>query len=67
MAAGTHPRVTDADAIEQAAGMVDRFNRLFLRTLRALTDLRRRSPPVLIHAGQVNVGHQQVNTVTAKD
>src|SRR5262249_26939703 len=35
------PRVTDAEALEQAAAMVDRFNRIFLRTLRALRDLRR--------------------------
>ncbi len=42
--------------------MEDRFNRLFLRTLRALADLRRRSQPVVIRrAGQVNVGRQQVN------
>jgi hypothetical protein len=59
------PRVTDAQAIEQAAAMVERFNRLYLRTLRALTDLRRRAAPVLIRAGQVNVGQQQVNMAHA--
>jgi hypothetical protein len=42
--------------------MVDRFNRIFMRTLRALLDLRRYSVPVVIqNAGQVNVGEQQVN------
>ncbi len=42
--------------------MVDRFNRLFLRTLRALRDLRRYAPAVTIqNAGQVNIGAQQVN------
>ena len=42
--------------------MADRFNRLFLRTLRALRDLRRYAPPVIVqNAGQVNVGAQQVN------
>ena len=56
----TRPRVTDFEAIEQAAAMADRFNRLFLRTLRALTDLHG-SQPVLIRAGQVNVGGQHVN------
>ena len=44
--------------------MVDRFNRLFLRTLRALRDLRRYAPTVMIQdAGQVNIGQQQVNAV----
>jgi hypothetical protein len=56
------PRVSDAEAVEQAAAMVDRFNRLFLRTLRALRDLRRYAPAVIVqNAGQVNVGTQQVN------
>src|SRR5262249_29165077 len=30
------PRQRDADALDQAAAMMDRFNRIFLRTLRAL-------------------------------
>jgi hypothetical protein len=50
-------------AIEQAATMVERFNRLFLRTLRALRGLRRYGPVVVHQAGQVNVGQQQVNVV----
>jgi hypothetical protein len=59
------PRQTDADAIDQAAEMMDRFNRICLRTLRALRDLRRYSGPVFVqNAGQVNVGGQQVNTTT---
>ena len=57
----THPV---AEAIEQAA-MVDRFNRLFLRTLRQLRDLRRYAPAVTIqNAGQVNIGQQQVNVAS---
>ena len=56
------PRIEAAAALEQAAAMADRFNRLFLRTLRALRDLRRYSPAVVVqHAGQVNVGAQQIN------
>ncbi len=56
------PRVTTAEAIEQAASMADRFNRLFLRTLRQLRDLRRYVPAVTIqNAGQVNIGQQQIN------
>jgi hypothetical protein len=42
--------------------MVDRFNRIFLRTLRALRDLRKVPLAVVVqNAGQVNVGQQQVN------
>jgi hypothetical protein len=55
----------DADA-QQAAEMADRFNRLFLRTLRQLRDLRRYSVPIQINnPEQVNIpagGGQQVNT-----
>jgi hypothetical protein len=43
-----------------------RFNRIFLRTLRALRDLRRGPQPVLVqNAGQVNVAQQQVNVAGA--
>ena len=50
------PRVKDAEAVEQSAAMLDRFNRLFVRTLRTLRDLRRYAPAIHIeHAGQVNV------------
>jgi hypothetical protein len=59
------PRVRTSEAVDQSAAMMDRFNRLFLRTLRALRDLRRYSPSVLIqNAQQVNVaadGSQQLN------
>lgn len=56
------PRIDDTEAIDQAAEMVDRFNKIVLRTLRALRDLRRITPAVLVqNAGQVNVGGQQVN------
>jgi hypothetical protein len=54
----------DADA-QQAAEMADRYNRLFLRTLRQLRDLRRYSVPIMINnPEQVNIaadGGQQVN------
>src|SRR5262249_2722931 len=56
------PRVRDAEAVEQAAAMVERFNRIFLRILRALRDLRRYALAVIVqNAGQVNVAGQQVN------
>jgi hypothetical protein len=55
------PRQSDADAMRQAAEMIDRFNRIFLRTLRALRDLRRYDPTVIVKkGGQLNVAEQQV-------
>ena len=58
----TPPTVDRAAAVAEAAAMVDRFNKLFVRTLRALRDLRRYAPPVIVqNAGQVNVGAQQLN------
>ncbi len=60
--------VEDARALEQAAGMVERFQAMFLRTLKALQDLRRQTPGVVVqNAGQVNVGQQQVNVKTGKE
>jgi hypothetical protein len=41
---------------------MDRFNRIFLRTLRALQDLRRRTPTVIVqNVGQVKIGEQQTS------
>jgi hypothetical protein len=61
------PTVSDAQTVEQAAAMVDRFNRIMLRTLRALRDLRRYAPSVTIQqAGQVNLGGQQLNVAVEK-
>jgi hypothetical protein len=56
------PRQSDADALEQSAAMMERFNRMFLRTLRALCEMRRQGNRVVVrNGGQVNVAHQQVN------
>jgi len=56
------PRLSDAEAAEQAAEKVERCHRMYLRTLRALQDQRRLGPPVIVRrAGQVNIGQQQVN------
>ena len=42
--------------------MVDRFNRIFMRTLWALRDLRWYTPLVIVqNAEQVNVAEQQMN------
>jgi len=56
-----------SQAQEQAANMVDRFNRLFLRTLRGLRDLRRYSSVTIQNAGQVNIGTQQVNAAKVEN
>jgi hypothetical protein len=59
------PRVSDKEAEEQAAQMYDRQNKLYLRTLRALRDLRRYAPTVIVqNGGQINVGGQQVNVAS---
>jgi hypothetical protein len=56
------PSLSEAEAMEQAAQMADRFNRIFLRTLRALRDLTRYTPSLHIeNHGQVNIGERQVN------
>jgi hypothetical protein len=59
-----HPlgrRLSEAEMTEEAAAMVERWHRLFLKTLEALQDLRRRPPVVVRRAGQVNIAGQQVN------
>jgi hypothetical protein len=54
------PRVSEAEAGEQAAAMAERFQRLFTR---ALQNLRCLPPAVVVvqGAGQVNIGERQVN------
>src|SRR5687768_6938155 len=63
------PRIGVAETIDQSAAMVDRFHRLFLRTLRALRDYRRHASQVVVqNAAQVNVGAVQQNvTADAQD
>jgi hypothetical protein len=59
------PYVKEQASIEHAAQMADRWNRIYMRTLRNLRDLRRYSVPVTINnPQQVNIaadGGQQVN------
>jgi hypothetical protein len=56
------PYVSEQQAVEHAAQMADRYNRMFLRTLRQMRDLRRYAPPVIVNnGGQVNVANQQLN------
>jgi hypothetical protein len=53
-----------AEALDQSAQMAERWQKLFVRALRALRDLRRHAPPVVLAGpgSQVNVGQQQINT-----
>jgi oxalate decarboxylase/phosphoglucose isomerase-like protein (cupin superfamily) len=47
---------------EKAVAMIERFNRMFTRTLRALRDLRRYGGQIRIEsARQVNIGDKQIN------
>lgn len=58
------PTVSEQQALEHAVQMADRWNRIFMRTLRQLRDLRRYAPVTINNAGQVNIaaeGGQQVN------
>jgi hypothetical protein len=58
------PRVWEHQAIEQAAAMVDRFHKIFQRTLRSLRELRRQAVQLVVqNAKQVNVADRQVNVV----
>jgi hypothetical protein len=50
------PRQSAADALEQSAAMMERFNRIFLRTLCALCEMRRHGSRVVVKSGgQVNL------------
>jgi hypothetical protein len=55
------PRLERAKAIDQAAAMVDRFHRMYVRTLRALRDQRRYSPTLIVQTQQLNMAQQQCN------
>ena len=56
------PRIPEAEYVERSLKMADRFQRMFMRTLRALRDLRRYAPNITIHnQGQLNIGENQLN------
>lgn len=64
------PYVSEQQAIEHAVQMADRFNRIFMRTLRQLRDLRRYAPVTINNPNQVNIatdGGQQVNVSNLKE
>ena len=55
------PRLGEAEAVDRAALMADRFARQFLRLMKAYRDQRRLLSAVVVAAGgQLNVGEQQV-------
>lgn len=61
------PRLTQREAADWALGLVERYDRLIQRSLRALRDLRRYGGPVIVQnapGGQVNIGEKQVNVAT---
>ncbi len=64
------PYVTEQQAIDHATAQVEKWNRMFLRTLRSMRDLRRYAPAVTINnPQQVNIatdGGQQVNVASAE-
>jgi hypothetical protein len=56
------PHITTADAIERTERRAERAHQRFLRTVKTLNELQRLAPTLYVaHAGQVNVGQQQVN------
>lgn len=64
------PYVSEVQAIEHAVQMADRFNRIFMRTLRQLRDLRRYSPVTINNPNQVNIasdGGQQINVAKTEE
>ncbi len=56
------PRITVQEAINEANADIERWDRIMVRTLRQLRDLRRFAVTIN-NQGQVNVGEQQVNGV----
>jgi len=56
------PRLNEAAAVDRAALMADRFQRQFLRLMKAFRDQRRLLGPVVVAAGgQLNVAERQLN------
>jgi hypothetical protein len=56
------PHVTVANAIERTGRRADRAHQRFLLTVKTLNEVQRLPPTLYVaHAGQINVGQQQVN------
>jgi hypothetical protein len=54
------PRLSEAEAVDRAVAMQDRFQRQFLRLMRCYRDGRKLIASMTVLGGQVNVAEQQV-------
>ena len=59
-------RMTDAESLEQAVMMADRYQRAFLRLMKAFRDNRRLFRALVVAGGQVNIGERQINVKQAQ-
>ena len=55
------PRIAETEALDQAVLMADRYQRAFIRLMKAYRDQRRLVGALVVAGGQVNIGEQQVN------
>jgi len=55
------PRIAETEALDQAVLMADRYQRAFLRLMKAYRDNRRLIGALVVAGGQVNIGEHQVN------
>ena len=56
------PRVSTAEAIDQCVMIADRYQRSFLRLMKAFRDNRRLFSALIVAGGQVNIADQQIVT-----
>jgi hypothetical protein len=61
------PRLSEAEAVDRAVQMADRFQRQFLRLMKCYRDGRRLGVSMTVMGGQVNVAEQQINMASAGD
>ena len=54
------PRLSEAEAVDRAVAMQDRFQRQFLRLMKCYRDGRRLGVYLNVTGGQINVAHQQI-------
>jgi hypothetical protein len=54
------PRLSEAEAVDRAVAMQDRFQRQFLRLMKCYRDRHRLIGSMTVLGGQVNVAEQQV-------
>jgi hypothetical protein len=55
------PRIAETEALDQTVLTADRYQRSFLRLMKAYRDQRRLVGSLVVAGGQVNIGEQQVN------